>query len=80
VPDWSVTVSDETETFEVRRPLTVDELEHWRSFGATWRLVEMSDEHAIVDLCQCTGELVEQRGSSDPLVMAYLHTHSAADP
>jgi hypothetical protein len=63
----------------VTRPLTVDELERWESFGATWRLVEISDRRAVVDLCQCTGELVEQRGASDPSVLAYLRSRSPAD-
>ncbi len=61
------------------RPLTVDELERWASFGATWRLVELSDRRAVVDLCQCTGEVVEQRGASDPWVLDYLRTHPPPD-
>jgi hypothetical protein len=64
---------------DVSRPLTVDELERWESFGARWRLVEISDRRAVVDLCQCTGELVEQRGASDPLVLDYLRRHLPAD-
>jgi hypothetical protein len=60
-------------------PLTVDELVRWTSFGATWRLVEISDQHAVVDLCQCTGELVERRDSSDPLLVAYVRSHRPAD-
>jgi hypothetical protein len=61
------------------RPLRVEELERWVAFGATWRLVEISGDRAIVDLCQCTGELVEQRGSSDPRVLEYLLSHPPAD-
>jgi hypothetical protein len=64
---------------DVSRPVTVDELERWESFGATWRLVEISDRRAVVELCQCAGELVEQRGASDPLVLDYLRSHSPAD-
>jgi hypothetical protein len=64
---------------DVSRPLTVDELERWVSFGATWRLVEISDNRAVVDLRQCTGELVEQRVASDPLVLDYLRSHPPAD-
>jgi hypothetical protein len=56
----------------VTRPLTVEELERWVAFGAIWRLVEISDGRAVVDMCQCTGELVERRGASDPIVLAYL--------
>jgi len=65
---------------DVRRPLTVEELERWVVFGARWRLVEISDRRAVVDLCQCTGELEEQRESSDPLVLEYLRSHPPVDP
>jgi hypothetical protein len=64
---------------DVRPPLTVEELERWVAFGATWRLVEISDRRAIVDMCQCTGELVQQRGSNDPIVLEYLRNHPPAD-
>jgi hypothetical protein len=63
----------------VGRPLTVEELERWVAFGATWRLVAMSEQRAIVDLCQCTGELVERRGTDDPVVLTYLRDHPPLD-
>jgi hypothetical protein len=31
----------------------------------------------IVDLCQCTGELVERRAAIDPEVIAYVRDHAA---
>ncbi len=43
--------------------------------GGPWRdvrVVEISDQRAVVDMCQCTGELVEQRGSNDPIVLECL--------
>lgn len=52
--------------------LTVEELERWVEFGAQWRAVGVSDELAVVDMCQCTGELVERRESDDPAVIAYV--------
>lgn len=60
------------------RPLTVEELERWVAFGATWRVVEISDRGALVDLCQCTGEVEEQRVANDPAVLKYLRDHRAA--
>jgi hypothetical protein len=63
----------------VRSPLTVEELEHWVAFGARWRLVEITHGRAVVHLCQCTGELVEQRSSTDPVVLEYLRNHPPAD-
>ena len=67
-------------SLDVRRPLTVEELERWVVFGARWRLVEITDRRAVVDLCQCPGELEEQRESSDPLVLEYLRSHPPVDP
>jgi hypothetical protein len=58
----------------MRPPLTVEELEHWVAFGATWRVVEISARRAIVDMYQCTGELAEQRGSNDPIVLPTVRT------
>jgi hypothetical protein len=55
--------------------LTIEELERWVDFGAKWRAVSVTDEVAIVDMCQCTGELVERRESDDPDLVAYVRTH-----
>jgi hypothetical protein len=54
------------------RPLTVEELERWELSGAGWRVVHLSEEHAVVDLRACTGELVERRESDDPALIRYL--------
>jgi hypothetical protein len=59
-------------------PLTVEELERWAAFGARWRAVSLTDERAVVDLCQCTGELVERRETADTVVIDYLRTHPPA--
>jgi hypothetical protein len=79
VPDWLLRVSDEIGSLDMGPRLSVEELERWVAFGAMWRLVEISDRRAIVDMCQCTGELVEQRDSSDPIVLEYLRNHPPAD-
>jgi len=52
--------------------LTIAGLDRWVLFGATWRVVDLSPDHATVDLCTCTGETVERRESQDPAVLAYL--------
>jgi hypothetical protein len=56
--------------------LTVEELDRWVEFGAQWRLVELTGERAVVDLCTCTGEPVERRTSSDARVIAHLRAQS----
>ncbi|MGI8557899.1 MAG: hypothetical protein ACR2ND_06270 [Solirubrobacteraceae bacterium] len=61
--------------------LTIDGLERWVLFGAQWRVVHISNEQAIIDLCACTGEPVERLESQDPGVIEYLRTaQSDADP
>ena len=56
------------------RPVTVDDLERWKLSGAHWRVVYLSDERAIVDLCECTGEVVERRESGDPELIGYVRS------
>ncbi len=37
-----------------------DKLRFWLESGGTLRLVQSDDGHALVDLCTCTGELMER--------------------
>ncbi len=60
-------------------PLTIDALERWVDFGAKLRVVELDGGHAVVELCQCTGELVERRDTTDPEVIEYLRTAPAGE-
>ena len=53
---------------------TIDALERWVRFGAQWRIVDLSGESAVVDLCTCTGELVERLESDDPALIRYLRS------
>ncbi len=50
----------------------VDTLTRWEDAGAAWRAVHVSDDHAIVDLCTCTGEPVEQLESDDPELIRFI--------
>ena len=38
----------------------IQQLIRWEQHGAEWRVVHISDERAIVDLCTCYGEPVDQ--------------------
>jgi hypothetical protein len=58
------------------RPVTIEELEQWVEFGARWRGVQLDQARAVVELCQCTGELVERRVALDPAVIAYVRAHA----
>ena len=54
--------------------LNIEDLERWVVSGAHWRLVDISSEHAVVDMCTCMGEPVERVESDDPAVIGYLRT------
>ena len=55
-------------------------LQRWRDFGATYRIVQLSDESALVELCTCYGEPVERLQSRDPRLLEYLrHADGGAD-
>jgi hypothetical protein len=62
---------------ELRRT-TISELEDWEESGAAWRAVELDAEHAVVDLCTCSGERMERVQSEDPEVIAFVRAHPDA--
>jgi hypothetical protein len=55
-----------------QRTLTLADLERWELFGATWRVIEVSDDRALLDMCACTGQLVERRVSDDKALIDYV--------
>ncbi len=57
------------------RTATVQELEDWRDNGAVWRPAELDDEHAVIDLCTCSGEPMERVRSDEPELIAYVRAH-----
>jgi hypothetical protein len=54
--------------------VSIDDLERWVLSGAHWRVVAISPDHAVVDMCTCTGEPMERVESDDPAVIGYLRT------
>jgi hypothetical protein len=54
--------------------LNIDDLERWVLSGAHWRVVDISSEHAVVDMCACTSEPMERVESDDLAVIGYLRT------
>ncbi len=52
--------------------LTIGHLERWVLSGAHWWVVALSADHAVVQLCACTGEPVERLESDDRDLIAYL--------
>lgn len=60
-------------------PIGFAELERWELFGATWR-ARTQDGQTVLDLCTCTGELVETREPGDPRVRALAEQPSSGRP
>ena len=58
-------------------PLTIDRLERWAFFGAHWQVVKVSSDTVVVDLCACTGELVERVECGDAAVIEYREPRAA---
>jgi hypothetical protein len=56
----------------VARESTIEELRDWELNGAVWRPVEVDSDRAVVDLCSCTGELMERVESADPQFIAVV--------
>jgi hypothetical protein len=59
----------------VRPALKIADLERWVEHGATWRAVEVSDEHVVVDLCTCYGEPVDRLEGDSPELAEYVRSH-----
>ena len=57
----------------------VEVLERWRDSGATYRVLHLSDDAAIVQLCACTGEPVDRLESRDPRLVSYLRDAGEPD-
>ena len=57
----------------VERPtITLAYLKSWEGHGATWRALEVADDHAIVQLCTCYGEPVDLVRGDEPELIAFL--------
>jgi hypothetical protein len=64
---------------ERSREVTVADLERWEEHGATWRTVELSNEHAVVELCTCYGEPVDQLEGTSPELVRFVRAHPHSD-
>lgn len=59
--------------------VTIEDLESWTLNGATWRIWEVTDEHAVIDLCSCTGEAMDRVESDAPELIEYVRAHRDDD-
>jgi hypothetical protein len=54
--------------------LSVEDLRRWEDHGAQWRVLELTDEHAVVELCTCYGEPVDRGEGTAPELLRYVRT------
>lgn len=54
--------------------VTIAELESWVLSGAQWRVLDISRDGAVVEMCACTGEPMQRLRTADPTVIEYLRT------
>ena len=59
----------------MRPTLTLVDLRRWEDSGATWRALEIGDDHAVVELCTCTGEPVDTQTGTAPDLIAFVRAH-----
>lgn len=62
---------------EAPPPFTLADLRSWELHGATWRAVELSERHAVVELCSCFGEPVDMVQSDLPELIEYVRSQRA---
>ncbi len=62
-------------TGPTRPRLTIEDLVRWRDHGATWRVLDVSETRAVVELCSCSGEAVDTLESDVPEVIAFVREH-----
>ena len=57
------------------RAATIAELDDWTLNGASWELVELSPDRAVVELYTCHGERVDVVESVDAEFIQYVRSH-----
>jgi hypothetical protein len=58
---------------------SIQPLLRWEQHGAVWRARFLSETEAVVDLCTCGGEPVDQLRFTDPAVLRYLADRPRSD-
>jgi hypothetical protein len=57
----------------------IDTLMRWEEHGAVWRARWVTDTEAVVDLCTCYGEPVDEVRFTDPDTLRYLADRPRSD-
>lgn len=54
-------------------------LARWEGAGALWRTRSLGEREAVVELCTCHGELVEELRSDDAALLRYLAARPSSE-
>jgi hypothetical protein len=54
-------------------------LARWEDSGALWRTRSLAVDEAVVELCTCHGEPVDELRSSDPELLRYLAIRGSSE-
>jgi hypothetical protein len=57
----------------------LDTLQRWEEAGALWRTRSLRGDEAVVELCTCHGEPVDELRSGDPALLRYLQTRRSSE-
>jgi hypothetical protein len=57
----------------------LETLARWEHSGALWRTRSVRDGEAVVELCSCHGEPVDELRSRDPELLRYLDARRSSE-
>ncbi len=57
----------------------LEKLHRWERHGGLWRLRRLGPDEALVDLCTCHGEVVEQVRGGDAELLTYLRGRPSSE-
>ncbi len=61
----------------MRPTLTLADLKRWEDNGASWRALEIAEDHAVVELCTFYGEPVDTLLGDAPELIEFVRVHRA---
>ena len=62
------------------QPRSVEILERWQCFGATWRVVSLTEESVTIALCRCDGgEEVQRLTATDGDLLRWLAGRTSSE-
>lgn len=78
-PDGAGSTTMPGERHQAPRPeLQLEDLVRWEENGAGWRVLEMTDGRAVLELCSCVGEPVDVLVGRDPRLLAHVRARGSS--